>query len=103
MGCNLKNFSIYLNELLQADAFKNGDRALNGIQVEGKETISSIATAVSASLHVIKKAVELKADLLLVHHGLFWKGSDVTICGTMKEKIKLLLQNDMSLLGFHLP
>jgi dinuclear metal center YbgI/SA1388 family protein len=103
MGCNLKDFSSYLQELLQVDAFKNGDRALNGIQVEGKEKIFSIATAVSASLHVIKKAVELKADLLLVHHGFFWKGSDVTICGTLKEKLKLLLQNEISLLAYHLP
>lgn len=103
MVCNLKNFSIYLHELLQVDTFENSDRALNGIQVEGKDKISSIATAVSASLHVIKRAVELKADLLLVHHGLFWKGSEVTICGTLKEKIKLLLQNDMSLLAYHLP
>ena len=102
MDCNLKNFTSYLHELLQVDTFKS-DKALNGIQVEGKEKISSIATAVSSSLHVIKKAVELKSDLLLVHHGLLWKGTELAIEGTVKEKLKLLLQNDMSLFGYHLP
>jgi dinuclear metal center YbgI/SA1388 family protein len=103
MGCNLKNFSSYLNELLQAGEFE--DVAVNGIQVEGKAKISRMAVAVSASLDVIKQACSKKVDLLLVHHGLFFKekGKELPIAGTLKEKLKLLLTHNISLVAYHLP
>ncbi len=103
MGCNLKNFSSYLNELLQSAEFE--DAAVNGIQVEGKAKISRMAVAVSASLNVIEMACSKHVDVLLVHHGLFFKGKekDIRICGTLKEKLKLLLKHNISLVAYHLP
>lgn len=101
MGCDLKTISSYLENLLHPNDFQ--DVAINGLQVEGKPQILTIATAVTASLHVIREAVRLHADLLLVHHGLFLKGRDVTIQNTLKEKLKLLFSHDTSLFGYHLP
>ena len=63
-----------LDELLRIDQFQ--DYCPNGLQVEGQNEIKSIATAVTASLYAVEEAVELGVDMLLVHHGLFWKGDD---------------------------
>ena len=101
MTCDLKSFSAYINELLEASLFQ--DVALNGLQVEGKSHIKRMATAVSASLNVIQKAVDIKADLLLTHHGLFLKGRDMVVTRTLRSKLKLLLQHDISLISHHLP
>jgi dinuclear metal center YbgI/SA1388 family protein len=101
MDNDLKKISHYLQDLLQIDRFQ--DMAINGLQVEGKGKIKSIATAVTASLAVIKQAAKLKVDALFVHHGLFLKGKEQVIKGKFKEKLKLLLDNDISLFGYHLP
>ena len=101
MSCDLKTFSLYLQDLLQVRAF--ADVSLNGLQVQGNQVITSIATAVTASLAVIQRAVELQVDLLLVHHGLFLKGKEMALVGTLHDKVKLLLTNNISLVGMHLP
>lgn len=103
MGCNLKNFSSYLNELLQIDKFE--DVAVNGLQVQGKAKIRRMAVAVSASLNVIEVACNKKVDVLVVHHGLFFKqnSKEMSICGTLREKLKLLLMHNISLVAYHLP
>ena len=80
----LKN---YLNGLLEIDKFK--DYCPNGLQIEGKGEIKKIITGVSANLDLIQKAIELNADAILVHHGFFWKGEDLTIIGIKKNRIKL--------------
>jgi len=97
----LKDFVNYLNELLQIDGFK--DYCTNGIQVEGSPKISKIATAVSASLKTLEMAVQQDVQVLIVHHGLFWNGDNYVIEGTKKDKLKLLLDNNISLLAYHLP
>lgn len=97
----LQELCVYLNELLQVPAFT--DYCKNGLQVEGSQKINKIATAVSANFETIEKAVELKADALIVHHGLFWSGDSYEITGVKKKKLALLLKHDISLLGFHLP
>lgn len=101
MGCDLKSFCAYCDELLQPSLFQ--DMAVNGLQVEGKREIKRICTAVSASVHVIEQAVKMQADLLLTHHGLFLKGRDAVVRRALRDKLKLLLQNDMSLVSYHLP
>jgi len=101
MECDLKNICAFLKDFLQIDLFQ--DMAYNGLQVEGKKQVVNIATAVSASLSVIKKAVDLKVDLLLVHHGLILKGKEAPITLAMKEKLKLLLHHEINLLAYHLP
>lgn len=90
-----------LNEFLQISLFN--DACPNGIQVEGNVEIVKAATAVSCSLNVIKKAALLKADLLIVHHGIFWNRDNPIITGVKKEKLKLLLKSGISLAAYHLP
>lgn len=93
--------SHYLSEYLEVEAFS--DYAPNGLQIQGKQNISTICTAVTASLDVICKAIQFKADALLVHHGYFWKGEDTVIHGMKRERIKSLLINDINLFAYHLP
>jgi dinuclear metal center YbgI/SA1388 family protein len=79
------------------------DYAPNGLQVEGKSQIQRLAYAVSASEQVIKQAIEHKADALLVHHGLYWKGNWHTIEGRFGRKIKECLKAELNVLAYHLP
>lgn len=78
------------------------DTCQNGLQVEGKAAIQKIACGVSFNLPFLEAALQLQADALLVHHGIFGKNV-FSVTGTLKAKIKLLLQHDMSLFGIHLP
>ncbi|MCH9609853.1 MAG: GTP cyclohydrolase 1 type 2 [Chlamydiales bacterium] len=79
------------------------DYCPNGLQVEGKKVVERAATAVSANLETIEEAICQNIDALIVHHGLFWKGDAQRVEGTMKKKLKLLLDNEISLFGYHLP
>lgn len=90
-----------MNDHLKVDQFQ--DYCPNGLQVEGRDEIGSIVTAVTASLHAIERAVERSADMLLVHHGLFWKGDDQRIMGPGRKRLKMLLENDINLVAYHLP
>ena len=91
----------YCDELLQAKLFK--DYCPNGLQVEGQETVSRIVSGVTASQALIDCAIEQQADLLLVHHGFFWKGEAPELTGIKKTRLKSLLLNDINLLAYHLP
>ena len=90
-----------INEWLQPEGFQ--DYAPNGLQVEGAENVGVIVSGVTASQALIDEAVEQKADMILVHHGYFWKGEDQTIRGIKKKRIKQLLDNDVNLVAYHLP
>ncbi len=90
-----------LNEKLQPQQIK--DYCPNGLQVEGTAEVKRIVTGVTASQALINKAVELKADALLVHHGFFWKGEQEAIRGMKGKRIRTLIKNDINLLGYHLP
>ena len=91
----------YLNEYI--DPYKIDEGAYNGIQVTNSGTITKIATAVSASLEAIEKAAELKAQALIVHHGIFLKNEPQQLSGTKYKKIKALIENDIALFCYHLP
>lgn len=93
--------SAYIDELLACARYQ--DYAPNGLQVEGKEHIKRICTAVTASEDVIAKAVDWQADALLVHHGYFWRGEDPVIVGMKRQRILRLLTNNINLLAYHLP
>ncbi|MFD2229684.1 Nif3-like dinuclear metal center hexameric protein [Alkalimarinus sediminis] len=79
------------------------DYCPNGLQIEGSAEVKKIVSGVTASQALIDEAVARGADLLLVHHGYFWKGEQANIVGIKKRRIKSLLQNDISLLAYHLP
>ncbi len=79
------------------------DYAPNGLQIEGREPIVRLCTAVSASASVIQHAVACGADALLVHHGFFWKGEALPITGIKRQRIASFLRYDLNLLAYHLP
>jgi dinuclear metal center YbgI/SA1388 family protein len=101
MSCERKIFEKYLAELLDIASFE--DASCNGLQVQGKDHIHHIATAVTASRNVIRQASELGMDALLVHHGLFFKGKEALLVGSLREKVGLLLQAGINLFAYHLP
>lgn len=91
----------YLDELLAARDFK--DPSYNGLQVEGAQEVHKIVSAATASLEAIDEAVEVGADLLLVHHGLFWRGADPRLVGNYYQRVKTLMDNNINLVAYHLP
>ncbi len=92
----------YLNDELEVSTID--DFCPNGLQIEGQNSpVESVATAVSASLETINKALDLKPQVLIVHHGLFWEKDSYRIIGIKKEKIFKLLDNGITLLAYHLP
>ncbi len=99
---NREEIVSYVNKLLNIKEFS--DYGPNGLQIEGIKDVNKIAFAVSATKYSIEKAVEFGADMLIVHHGLFWKFHGVrTITDSFANRVKPLIQNDINLLGYHLP
>ncbi len=101
MPVRLKVIDETLRELLKPDEFS--DYCPNGIQIEGKDEIKKIVTGVTACRELIEAAIKEEADLILVHHGYFWRGEEDTITGLKKTRIQLLLRHDISLCAYHLP
>lgn len=97
----LQDLFRYLEELLPTEGVL--DACHNGLQVQGKRDIKRIGVAVSASVAVIEKGVELGIDALIVHHGLFWKNDPLYVRGPKRDKLALLLGNGISLFAYHLP
>lgn len=95
------DLSLYLQSFLNCDRFS--DYAPNGLQIEGKDQIKRICTAVTASEDVISEAITWQADALLVHHGYFWRGEDPVITGMKRQRIAKLLDNNINLFAYHLP
>lgn len=79
------------------------DYCPNGLQVEGRAEIRTLASGVTASLALLEAAVEAKADAVLVHHGFFWRDENPCVIGPKQKRLKLLLQKDISLFAYHLP
>lgn len=97
----LKDIIQWCDQTLKSHEFK--DYAPNGLQIEGRSEVKKILCAVTASQDAIDAAIAKQADLLLVHHGYFWKGEPYPITGMRGKRIKALIQNDISLVGYHLP
>ena len=91
----------HLAAWLAVDSFK--DYGPNGLQVEGRAEVARVVSGVTASLALIEAAVAAQADLIVVHHGLFWRGQDGRITGWLRQRLALLLAHDINLLAYHLP
>jgi len=85
------------------NAAKIPDYCPNGLQVEGRSQVRRIVSGVTASQALLDAAVEAHADVVLVHHGYFWKNEDPRLVGMKQRRLKTLLSNDISLLAYHLP
>lgn len=102
MSISRKELQHFLDDYLNIAEYQ--DYGPNGLQIEGKNDIRKIAFAVSATRYSVNKAVELKADALIVHHGLFWKfHGPKTITGAFSKRVKPLIKNEINLFGYHLP
>lgn len=92
----------YCDKILHTRKIGDYDGAANGLQVENRGTVSRIAAAVDASLATVKLAIAAKADLMIVHHGLFWSPSHPWT-GKKYELLRLLLANNLAVYSSHLP
>jgi dinuclear metal center YbgI/SA1388 family protein len=97
----LQKIVKFLDDYLKIDDIK--DDSWNGLQIEGKAEVKKIIFAEDASIDSFKKAVKEKADLIVVHHGHFWKTGNPSVVGWNKKRIDLLYKNDISLYACHLP
>ncbi len=91
----------YLDDYLQIATFR--DYCPNGMQVIGRPGIERVALGVSANLECFRLAAEKRADMLITHHGLFWENTPQVVGARLKGRLKMLFENDITLLGYHLP
>jgi dinuclear metal center YbgI/SA1388 family protein len=90
-----------LEELLGPERFE--DYCPNGLQVPGRAEVARIATGVSAHVELFELAAAERADLLLVHHGLFWGPGPGPIDAALKRRLQILFEAEISLVAYHLP
>lgn len=90
-----------LNTWLTPENFQ--DYCPNGLQVEGSEEVQTLVTGVTASQALLDQAVAAGADMILVHHGYFWKGEAQVVRGMKRARLKTLLDHDINLVAYHLP
>jgi dinuclear metal center YbgI/SA1388 family protein len=90
-----------LDRLLEPERFD--DYAVNGLQVPGPETVSTLATGVSAHAELFELAAAERAELLLVHHGLFWGSELFALDAALKRRLELLFAANIGLAAYHLP
>ena len=96
----LAELTGFLDDYLKIADYK--DRSNNGLQVQGNPEVTKVAFAMDACLASIKGAVNYGAQLLIVHHGLFWS-EHLQITAAHYERIKLLINNNIGLYGAHIP
>ncbi|MBA3342121.1 MAG: Nif3-like dinuclear metal center hexameric protein [Gemmatimonadaceae bacterium] len=99
---DLADIVVYLDNVLETASTPDFPGALNGLQLANQGSITRVAAAVDFSSQTIHDAIEQKADLLLVHHGMFWGGAK-PIVGPSYERLKALLDNDIAVYSSHLP
>lgn len=95
-----------LAQLLEPEAFE--DYCPNGLQVApaaapADHRVAKLATGVSAQAELFEQAAAQQADLLIVHHGLFWGSGFTTVDATLRKRLKLLIDADVALAAYHLP
>jgi dinuclear metal center YbgI/SA1388 family protein len=99
---SLKIIAAHCDKILRTREIGDYDGAVNGLQVENSGAVTKIAAAVDASLATVKLAIAAKADLLIVHHGLFWNARQPWT-GKNYELFRLLVENNLAAYSSHLP
>lgn len=103
LAMNTEELDFYFREILDMNIVANIDPSMNGFQVaKGNTTVKKVAFAVDASLETFKRAADWSADVLFVHHGLFW-GAPVAVTNSHYERLSFLIKNNLSLYAAHLP
>ena len=102
MTTSWQEITQYTDRLLEADTTPDYPTALNGIQIENRAPIKSIAAGVDFSTRTIQGAISGGSNLLLVHHGMFWNGLD-RLTGPSYRRLRMLLDLDIAVYASHLP
>lgn len=102
MSVELSELTEYLDRYLDVARVPDSANALNGLQVEGARPVERLAVAVDATEASIVAAVEAGADMLVVHHGLFWDGNR-PVTGRRYRRLRAVLEAGMALYSAHLP
>jgi dinuclear metal center YbgI/SA1388 family protein len=97
----INELTHYTQQLMQVDRFK--DYCPNGLQVEGRHKVQKIVSGVTASMALLEAAQLAGADLVLVHHGYFWRNEDAKVVGMKRKRLGFLLHHDLNLMAYHLP
>jgi putative NIF3 family GTP cyclohydrolase 1 type 2 len=92
----------YADGLLETETTPDYSSAVNGLQLENRSDITGIAAAVDFSTRAINGAIAGNANLLIVHHGMFWDGPG-SITGPSYRRLRLLIENDIAVYSSHLP
>lgn len=99
---SLASLVSHADKILNTAGIGDYSGAVNGLQVENSGGVSRIAAAVDASLATVKLAIKARADLMIVHHGLFWSPSHPWT-GKKFEIMRLLIENNIAIYSSHLP
>ena len=98
----LQEILDYCDSYLRVGEIQDYENALNGLQVENSGTVTKIAAAVDVSTRVLEEAEECGADLLIVHHGMFWPGLR-PVTKALHRQLKFAFENDIAIYSVHLP
>ena len=98
----LERISAHLDALLRTAEVPDYPGAMNGVQVEHRGPVTHCAVAVDASLRTIEGAIDAGANLLVVHHGLFWAGVQPLV-GRVYRRFQRIIAHDMAVYSSHLP
>lgn len=90
-----------LDALLEPASYD--DFGPNGLQVPGAAEVARVVTGVTAHRELLERAIELRAELVLVHHGLFWDFHPTGLTPVLAERLRLLFRHDVNLAAYHLP
>ena len=102
MPASVREILDHAESLLDAHAF--ADYCPIGLQVSGRhDQVDAIATSVSSTRDAFERAAAAGAQLLLVHHGLFWKGASQVVDPVLRERLATLFDHGITLAGYHLP
>lgn len=97
----INELTDYTGQILQIERFR--DYCPNGLQVEGRSEVCKIISGVTASMALLQAAHAAQADMVLVHHGYFWRNEDARVLGIKRARLKFLLEHEMNLVAYHLP
>lgn len=102
MHISLQQLVDSSNNLLRPETFS--DYCPNGLQIDaGVADVRKIVSGVTASMALIEAAVAAEADVLLVHHGYFWRGEPAALVAMKGQRVATLIRNNISLMAYHLP
>ena len=98
----IHELASYIDELLESESTPDYQAALNGLQIENRGEIKGVTSAVDFSTRAIEGTIKAGANLLIVHHGMFWNGFG-QLRGPAYRRLHLLIENDIAVYSSHLP